>query len=215
MITIRDLKVSFTKEYDALHDVNLVVLDGEKIAIVGDSDSGKTTLLRTLAGLQSYSEGEVLINNQLVQKINFKQDVSLGYVPKVPVFKNKKTVSENLRYVLKIRGFDQASMSFKVITALKMFGIDSLKNIPVENLTYHQKMLVQLARISMRKVDIVLIDNIAKNAIGEDKDKIIEGIKNLIELNPDTTFIMTTDSEKIAKDLGLKVVKIKLGTIID
>ena len=106
-------------------------------------------------------------------------------------------------------------MSFKVITALKMFGIDSLKNIPVESLTYHQKMLVQLARVSMRKVDIVLIDNIAKNAIGEDKQKVIEGIKTLMELNPDATFIMTTDSEKIAKELQLKIVKIKLGTIVE
>ncbi len=215
MITIRNLKVSFTKEYDALHDVNLTVNDGEKIAIVGDSDSGKTTLLRSIAGLQSFAEGEIFIGTQPIQKVNFKQDVSLGYIPKVPVFKNKKTVIENLRYVLKIRGYDQASMSFKVITALKMFGIDSLKNIPVESLTYHQKMLVQLARVSMRKVDIVLIDNIAKNAIGEDKQKVIEGIKTLMELNPDATFIMTTDSEKIAKELQLKIVKIKLGTIVE
>lgn len=215
MITIRNLKVSFTKEYDALHDVNLTVNDGKKIAIVGDSDSGKTTLLRSIAGLQSFTEGEIFIGTQLIQKVNFKQDVSLGYIPKVPVFKNKKTVIENLRYVLKIRGYDQASMSFKVITALKMFGIDSLKNIPVESLTYHQKMLVQLARVSMRKVDIVLIDNIAKNAIGEDKQKVIEGIKTLMELNPDATFIMTTDSEKIAKELQLKIVKIKLGTIVE
>ena len=215
MITIRNLKVSFTKEYDALHDVNLTVNDGEKIAIVGDSDSGKTTLLRSIAGLQSFTEGEIFIGTQPIQKVNFKQDISLGYIPKVPVFKNKKTVIENLRYVLKIRGYDQASMSFKVITALKMFGIDSLKNIPVESLTYHQKMLVQLARVSMRKVDIVLIDNIAKNAIGEDKQKVIEGIKTLMELNPDATFIMTTDSEKIAKELQLKIVKIKLGTIVE
>lgn len=215
MITIRNLKVSFTKEYDALHDVNLVINDGEKIAIVGDSDSGKTTLLRVLAGLQTYSFGEVLINNQVMSSVNFKQDVSLGYIPKVPVFKNKKTVSENLRYVLKIRGFDQASMSFKVLTALKMFGIDSLKNVPVESLTYHQKMLVQLARVSMRKVDIVLIDNITKDAFGEDRQKIVEGIKNLIELNPDAIFIMTTDSEKLASELNLKVVKIKLGTIVN
>lgn len=215
MITIKDLKVSFTKEYDALHDVNLTINNGEKIAIVGDSDSGKTTLLRTIAKLQNYSGGEILINNQLLNKVNFKQDVSLGYIPKVPVFKNKKTVSENLRYVLKIRGYDEASMSFKVLTALKMFNIDSFKNIPVENLNYYQKMLVQLARVSMRKVDIVLIDNITKNAIGEDKKKILEGIKTLMELNPDSTFIITTDSEKIAKELQLKVVKLKLGTITD
>lgn len=212
-IDIKDLYVSYTKEFDALHNLNLHIDDGQKIAIVGDSDSGKTTLLRVLAGLQPVSSGEVTINDTLINKVNFKQDVSLGYVPKVPVFKNKKTAFQNMQYVLKIRGYDEASMGFKIMSALKNFGVDGIKNVPIQSLTLHQKMLLQLARISMRKLDIILIDNITKNLNKEEQESIINAIKYLIDLNPNAILIFATDNEKVALSLDLEIHKIKLGSL--
>lgn len=213
MIDIQNLTVSFTKEYDALHNINLQILDGEKIALIGDADSGKTTFLRCIARLQQLSSGEIFINSTPIKKVNFKQDVSLGYVPKVPVFKDKKSVLSNLQYVLKIRGYDEANSAFKILSCLKTFGIDGMKNVPVKNLTYKQKMLVQLARVSLRKVDIVLIDNITKNLLKDEQLEVINAIKTLMELNPNTTFIMAFDNEKIAKELDLKIIKLKLGSL--
>lgn len=213
MIRFENVFVSFTKEYDALHDINLCVEKGEKIAIVGDGDSGKTTLLRTIAGLQPITKGELTINDTPISKVNFKQDVSLGYIPKVPVFKNKKTVGENLEYVLKIRGYEQASMNFKILSSLKNFGIDSLKNVPVQSLNRYQKMLVQLARVSMRVVDIVLIDNITNGLTKAEQNGLIEAIKILMEQNQESIFIIALNNEKIAKELGLKVLKLKLGSL--
>ena len=213
MINFQNVFVSYTKEFDALHDLSLKIEKGEKVAIVGDSDSGKTTLLRTIANLQPITKGELTIKDTVISKVNFKQDVSLGYIPKVPVFKNKKTVGDNLMYVLKIRGYEQASMTFKVLSALKNFGIESLKNVPVESLTFTQKMLVQLARVSMRNVEIILIDNITKGLVKDDQNTLIKAIKLLMELNPDATMVFATDSEKIAKELNLKVIKLKRGEI--
>ncbi len=213
MINFENVFVSFTKEYDALHDINLHIQSGEKVAIVGDGDSGKTTLLRTIAGLQPVTKGVLTIKDTPVSKVNFKQDVSLGYIPKVPVFKNKKTVGENLEYVLKIRGVEPASMNFKILTSLKNFGIDSLKNVPVQSLNRYQKMLVQLARVSMRQVDIVLIDNITNGLTKTEQQGLIEAIKILMELNEQATFIVALNNDKIAKELGLKVIKLKAGSL--
>lgn len=213
MINFENVFVSFTKEYDALHDINLHIQIGEKVAIVGDGDSGKTTLLRTIAGLQPVTKGVLTIKDTPVSKVNFKQDVSLGYIPKVPVFKNKKTVGENLEYVLKIRGVEPASMNFKILTSLKNFGIDSLKNVPVQSLNRYQKMLVQLARVSMRQVDIVLIDNITNGLTKTEQQGLIEAIKILMELNEQATFIVALNNDKIAKELGLKVIKLKAGSL--
>lgn len=213
MINFQNVFISYTKEYDALHDLTLKIEKGEKVAIVGDSDSGKTTLLRAIANLQPIYKGELTIKDTVVSRVNFKQDVALGYIPKVPVFKNKKTVGENLLYVLKIRGYEQASMNFKVLSALKNFGIESLKNVPVESLTFTQKMLVQLARVSMRNVEIILIDNITKGLIKDEQNTLIKAIKLLVEINPDATVIFATDSEKIAKELNFKIIKLKRGEI--
>ena len=213
MIRFENVFVSFTKEFDALHDINLCIENGEKIAIVGDGDSGKTTLLRTIAGLQPVTKGELTINDTPISKVNFKQDVSLGYIPKVPVFKNKKTVGENLEYVLKIRGYEQASMNFKILSSLKNFGIDSLKNVPIQSLNRYQKMLVQLARVSMRAVDIVLIDNITNGLTKTEQMGLIDAIKILMEQNQESIFVVALNNDKIAKELGLKILKLKLGSL--
>ena len=213
MIRFENVFVSFTKEFDALHDINLCIENGEKIDIVGDGDSGKTTLLRTIAGLQPVTKGELTINDTPISKVNFKQDVSLGYIPKVPVFKNKKTVGENLEYVLKIRGYEQASMNFKILSSLKNFGIDSLKNVPIQSLNRYQKMLVQLARVSMRTVDIVLIDNITNGLTKTEQMGLIDAIKILMEQNQESIFVVALNNDKIAKELGLKILKLKLGSL--
>lgn len=213
MIRFENVFVSFTKEFDALHNINFCIENGEKIAIVGDGDSGKTTMLRAIAGLQPITKGDLTINDTPINKVNFSQDVSLGYIPKVPVFKNKKTVGENLEYVLKIRGVEPASMNFKILSSLKNFGIESLKNVPVRSLNRYQKMLVQLARVSMRAVDIVLIDNITNKLSKTEQAGLVDAIKILIDMNPDAIFIVAFNNDKIAKELGLKVLKLKAGSL--
>ena len=214
MISVKDLFVSFTKEYDALHNINLKIENGEKIALIGDSESGKTTLIRVLASLQVATKGEVCIDQTPISKVNFKQDVALGYVPLVPVFKNKKTAYENMQYILKIRGFDTASMNFKITSALKNFGVDGVRNVPISSLTMCQKQLLQLSRVSMRSLDIVLIDNISKQLLSKEKQQVIDAIKLLIESQPNAIFVVALDSEKLASELGLKVIKLKNGSIV-
>ena len=214
MITIKDLCVSFTKEYDALHNINLELNNGEKIALIGDSESGKTTLIRVLASLQVPTKGEVLIDSTPISKVNFKQDVALGYVPLVPVFKNKKTAYENMQYILKIRGFDSASMNFKITSALKNYGVEGVKNVPISSLTMCQKQLLQLARVSMRSLNIVLIDNISKDLLNREKQQVISAVKMLIESQPEAIFVVALSDEKLASELGLKVVKLKNGSIV-
>ena len=214
MITIKDLCVSFTKEYDALHNINLELNNGEKIALIGDCESGKTTLIRVLASLQVPTKGEVFIDSTPISKVNFKQDVALGYVPLIPVFKNKKTAYENMQYILKIRGFDSASMNFKITSALKNYGVEGVKNVPISSLTMCQKQLLQLARVSMRSLNIVLIDNISKDLLNREKQQVISAIKMLIESQPEAIFVIALSDEKLASELGLKVVKLKNGSIV-
>lgn len=213
MINIRNLYVSFTKEFDALHNINLSVSGGERVALVGDLDSGKTTLLRVIAGLENVAKGEVYVNGISIDKIDYKQDLSVGYIPKSVVFKENKTVLQNLEYVLKIRNLDSASINFKILSAIKTFNIESIKNVTVKSLTPFQKMLVQIARVSMRKVDLFLIDSITEDFVKSEQEKLLGGIKTLLELYPKSTFLIAFSNEKMAKELGLKIVKIKLGSI--
>ncbi|MGN1213002.1 MAG: ATP-binding cassette domain-containing protein [Christensenellales bacterium] len=215
MIEIKNLYLSFTKEYDALHNISLSVKDGQKVALVGDADSGKTMLLRTLAGLEKFESGEVLIKNFNIKKIDFKQDVSIGFVPKSFILLDKKTVKENLEYVLKIRNMDMATINLKVLTALKYFGIEALQNLKVKDLSNYQKTLLQLARVSMRKVDLFLIDDIFEGLTESEGKNIMAKVKVLLEENANSTFVFAFRDISHAQELNLDVIKLKYGCIVD
>ena len=215
MIEIKNLYLSFTKEYDALHNISLSVKDEQKVALVGDADSGKTMLLRTLAGLEKFESGEVLIKNFNIKKIDFKQDVSIGFVPKSFILLDKKTVKENLEYVLKIRNMDMATINLKVLTALKYFGIEALQNLKVKDLSNYQKTLLQLARVSLRKVDLFLIDDIFEGLTESECKNIMAKVKVLLEENANSTFVFAFRDLSHAQELNLDVIKLKYGCIVD
>lgn len=215
MIEIKNLYLSFTKEYDALHNVSLSIKDGQKVALVGDTDSGKTMLLRTIAGLEKFESGEVILKNININKIDFKQDISVGFVPKSFVLLNNKTVKENLEYVLKIRNIDRATINLKVLTALKYFGIESIQTLKVKDLSNYQKILLQLARVSMRKIDLFLIDDIFESLTDSERVNVMAKLKILLTENENSTFIFAFRDSKFAEELNLDIVKLKYGCVIN
>lgn len=213
MISIKNLYLSFTKEFDALHNINLEIEDKEKVAIVGESDSGKTMLLRVLAKLEKIKSGEIYLKNIDLKKINFQHDISIGFVPKSFVFLNNKTIRENFVYILKERKLDSATINLKVLTALKNFGLENIQNIKVKDLSPYQKALAELARVSMRKIDLYLIDDICSGLIPSEVQHILEIFKEMIEENPESTFVFAMSNEDIANQLGLKVIRLVHGCI--
>ena len=105
-----------SKSYDAenvLSDVNFEVADGEMIVIVGPSGCGKSSLLRMVAGLEPITAGEVLINGQVVNKVEPKdRDIAM-------VFQNyalypHMTVEENMGFGLRMMGTSKAETAMLV-----------------------------------------------------------------------------------------------------
>lgn len=214
MIEIKNLYLTFTKEFDALHNINLQIANGEKVALVGKADSGKTMLLRTLAKLENYKSGEIYIKNINLKNVDFKRDVSVGFVPKSFVFLKGKTVRENLVYMLSMRNMDSATINLKVLTALKTFNIESLQNLKINELSNYQKTLVQLARVSMRRIELFLIDDICSGLTNSETQNILNMFKTLLSDNPESTFIFAFSSMELATALNLKIVNLKDGFII-
>lgn len=212
MINIRNLYLSFTKEYYALADINLVINKGEKVAIIGDKESGKTTLLRVIAGLEEFKKGEVYVLGQSVKKIDFEKDINVAYLPAKFVFFENKTVRENLEYVLKIRNIDRASISKKVGDAIAHYDLQRFENEPVRNLGNFQKLLVQIARISLRKVDLFLIDDVLEGLKESEIDVVTMFLKELT-LDDDITLIMAFSNEQNAVKLAERNIYLKFGSI--
>lgn len=213
MIQIKDLCLSFNKEFNILDNVNLTINSGDKIALVGASGSGKTCLLRSILGLEEFQSGEIFINNLSIKNINFKTDVSVGYVPKNPVLLENKTVKANLEYVLKNRKVDQASINFKVINALKTFDIESIRNFTVKDLSLYHKSVVQLARVCQRKIEIFIIDDITEKLSSNEQENILDYFKMMMENYPNATFVFSFSNREFAERLGLKIYNMANGKI--
>lgn len=215
MISIKNLYLSFTKEYYALNNINLEVEDGEKVAIIGEADSGKTMLLRVLAKLEKIKSGEIYIKNIDIKKINFKQDIQVGWVPRSFVFMENKTLKENFEHILKIRNFDPATINLKVLTALKNFNIESCQNLKVKDLSPFQKIMAELARVSLRKVELFLIDDVCSLVTPSEKEKIANKFLDMLNDNPESTFVFAFSDEEMAHKLNLRSVKINDGKIVE
>ena len=173
ILKVKSLYVSFTKEFYTLNDINLELNTGDKLVIVGDKESGRTALLRTIVGLESIAKGEVLYKNIPIEKLDFQNDVSLGYVPAVPVLLNNKSVKQNVEYVLKLRHKDKHFISATIKNALTEYGLVFIEDKKVKELNYFDKLKLSLARLSTRNLDILLIDDIFTKLSSMEKEKLL------------------------------------------
>ena len=212
MISFVNVFVKYTKEFYALSSVNLKADKGEVVALVGPKDSGKTCLLRLLAGLEKPDKGEIYIKDIPVEKIDYQTDVSMGYIPYKANFFDKKSVYDNLKYVLDIRKTDKNVLEENINKAIIDFKLESIVDQKIYKLSLFQKYLVSIARLSFRKLDIVLIDNIFEELDANETKELIKLFKKYF-INKNTLVLIATSDEKIAKSVATRKVYLEYGAI--
>ena len=215
MIKLVNLCLKFTKEYYALCNINLSIEKGERICLLGESESGKTSLLRTIAGLENEYTGEAFINGQEIKSVDFKQDVNLAYLPRQSVFFDNKTLAYNVEYAIKLR--DKTSSPYeieqKVDDVLTSFDLIQKKDSKVKELSDFEKYLLALARTTVRKVDILLVDNIFDYLNEEEGNLLLSKIKELYYNENDICIFSSEEESKVLK-FEARVVKLNNGVIV-
>ena len=211
MIKVKNLNLKFTKEYYALYNLSFKIADGEKVAFYGKSASGKTSMMRILCRLEAFDSGEVYIKNIPLKKLDFKIDISMGYQPEKPVFMENKTVYKNLEYVLKDSAHSKYEIDQIIMEGLLKYNLQDKRDVKIKKLTLFEKYVVSLLRLSFKKRDLVLIDNIFKNLSNSQITVVNRLIRKLI--TKDNTVIIATDDEKIAKKYATRIINFELGSI--
>ncbi len=212
MLSIKHLYHKYTREFYALYDINLEIADGERVAFVGADNSGKTSLLRLIAKLEKISKGEIYLKDRPLNKVNFRSDISAGYVPASPVFMENKTVYENFKYVLAERKVPQMDIESKINAAVIDFSLEKIKDEKICNLSNEEKYILSLIRLSFRHLDFLMIDNIFENLT----EFYIEVIEEILEkiVSPTTTLIVATTDEKIADRFCKRKIYFKNGSLV-
>lgn len=202
MIEVKNVCLNYIKEYSALYNISFEVKDGERLAVIGDNESGKTSLLRAIARLEKIDKGEIYLNRININKINFSKDVNVVYLSSKPLFFENQSVFYNLQYVLKIRKISDEIINKKIYNALKLLEIENLKELKIKDLTDREKKLVALARAGLRKGDIYLIDDIFTGNESEN-EKIVNFLNAIIEKEASCLFTLTNNHASLIEPLQI------------
>ena len=199
----------------ALNEIELIIEQGEFLAIVGKSGSGKSTLLHILGGLDTPTSGDVIYNGEMMNYTNINRLASyrnskVGFVLQDFGLLSQETVIENVCVPLLFSDCPITKMKRKSLDELKLVGIDDLAKRKVTQLSGGQKQRVAIARALVNNPDIILADE-PTGAL--DSKTSYEIISLLEELNKQgKTVVIVTHDLSIAKRCG-RVIEIVDGKI--
>ena len=213
MVNLTNVYLSYTKEYYTLFDISLDVADGKTVIIHGGEESGKSSLLRVIAGFEKPTSGTVTIKGQPSDKVDYKNSCNMGYLPQEGVFKENKTVYENLKLPLKFRKVDKDIAEIRINNAIKTYDLETLKNVRLRDLQAFDRIKVALARFSLRNIELFVVDDVFSTVIGMDNIKKIAKYLNDLIKNNNATAIIACSSQDVVKLFKGEVVRLEQGSI--
>ena len=139
----------------ALADVSFSVGDGEFMAIVGPSGCGKTSMLNIVAGLLTYEEGNVIIDNKKVNGPGIDRAVVFQHASLLPW----RTIAGNVRYGMELqRRFDEKTMKERADYFIKLVGLTGFERHYPSELSGGMQQRVNLARALAADPAVLLMD---------------------------------------------------------
>ena len=221
MITIKNIKkiYNFKKpnEFEALHNVSFEINNGEKIAIIGKSGAGKSTMLHILACIDSYEEGEYYLDDILIKNLSEKQyanirNTKIGIVMQEFALVDDFTVLENVMLPLNFAALKQKNRHQIALKTISDVGISELTNKRINKLSGGQKQRAAIARAIVNNPSVILADE----PTGALDTKTSAEIMNLFSrLNGQgKTIIIVTHDINIANQCD-RVIEISDGLIIN
>ena len=195
----------------AVQEFNLEIADKEFIVLVGPSGCGKSTTLRMIAGLEEISDGELYIDDKLMNDVAPKdRDIAM-------VFQNyalypHMTVYDNMAFALKLRHTPKDEIDRAVKDAAEILDITEYLRRKPKALSGGQRQRVAIGRAIVRDPKVMLMDEPLSNLDAKLRNQMrAEIIKLRQKIN--TTFIYVTHDQTEAMTLGDRIVIMKDGFI--
>lgn len=210
-VNLKNVYKRFDGGVTAVSDFTLEIEDKEFIILVGPSGCGKTTTLRMIAGLEEISEGEVYIDEKLVNDVQPKdRDIAM-------VFQNyalypHMTVFDNMAFGLKLRKTPKDEIKRRVSEAAKILDIEHLLDRKPKALSGGQRQRVALGRAIVREPKVFLMDEPLSNLDAKLRVQMRIEISKLHQ-KLQTTIIYVTHDQTEAMTMGTRIVVMKDGYI--
>jgi Cu-processing system ATP-binding protein len=153
MIEIKNIYKNFGR-LAALSNINLNLLAGETIAMIGPNGSGKTTLIKTLLGLVIPDKGDVLFNNQSVLN-QWQYRERIGYMPQIGRYPDNMRIGQIIDMMMDLRRDKAGKTDLELIQRL---GIDRILDKPMRTLSGGTRQKVSACLAFMFHPDVLILD---------------------------------------------------------
>lgn len=216
VIKIRNLGFYYIKNKYILKDISIDIKQNEKIALIGEIGSGKSTIGKLLVKLFSYDEGSIKINNIELSELSIKSlRKVITYIPQHPKLFNR-TLYSNITY-----GISNVKRE-NVLKLINSINIDSIRtkfldnlDKPVgkygNNLSGGQRQIIWLLRSILQKSKVIILDEPTSSLDESNKKIVMDFIYNA---SKDKTLILITHDNEIL-NLVDRIIKLDKGTIIN
>lgn len=210
-LELKQISKTYDNGFQAVKDFNLKIEDKDFIILVGPSGCGKTTVLRMIAGFEDITDGELYIDDSIMNNIAAKdRDIAM-------VFQNYAlfphlTVYENICFPLKINKLSKEEIHNKVKVVADILEIETLLDKKPNTLSGGQKQRVALGRAIVRNPKVFLMDEPLSNLDSNLRTHMRIEISKL-HRKLDATFIYVTHDQTEAMTMGTKIVVMEGGVI--
>ena len=178
----RDINFRFPNSDNGMHDLSFTLRNGELLAIMGGSGTGKTTLLSLLNGTLTPQQGTITINGHSITEPAAK--ALIGFVPQDDLLIEELTVYQNLWYTAKFcfEGMSDEDLDRRVMKTLKDLGLDAAKDLKVGSpihkfISGGQRKRLNIALELIREPAVLFLDEPTSGLSSADTEKVINLLK--------------------------------------
>jgi len=216
MIKLHNVSKRYSADSVGLEDVTLTIDTGEFVSIVGQSGTGKTTLVKLLIAEEKPTNGKIEVGGWDVTDMR-DSDVpflrrQVGVIFQDFRLLSKKTLWENVAFALQVAGTPQKRIEEVVPRVLDVVGLSSKTGRYPHQISGGEQQRVVIARALVHRPKILVADEPTGNLDSVNAEEIIEILKKINEFG--TTILLVTHNRDVVNRLRKRVITLHAGKVI-
>ena len=216
MIRLKDVEMEYENGTKAIRGITLTIEDGEFVFLVGPSGSGKSTIIKLLTGEVEPCAGRIMINGFSVSNISERQIPlmrrTLGVIFQDFRLIEKKTVYDNLAFVMRAVGASPKQIRERIPYVLNLVGLEKKANSYPTELSGGEQQRVAIARALVNNPSTILADEPTGNLDPERSLEIMQLLNKINELG--TTMLVVTHKQRLVDQFNKRVIYLEEGRIV-
>ena len=217
LVRLEDIHKWFGPEIYVLRGIDLAVMPGEVLVVIGPSGSGKSTLLRTINMLEEPTEGRVLFEGRELTDVRTDLNEARTHMGMVfqsfNLFPHKKAVDNVSMALRKVLGIRAGKARERALEQLEAVGLADKANAYPGQLSGGQQQRVAIARALAMRPRVMLFDEVTSALDPELVQEVLDVIKGLADEG--MTMVVVTHEMGFAREVGSRLLFIDEGRIVE